>query len=65
MEHSALFSLDYSFPLNLYVFILICQSYVLLLERTNKDIIYNVFNIQQYNTDIKYILTYIRIKSFP
>ena len=29
------------YPLHLYVFVLICQYYVVLLERTNKDIIYN------------------------
>ena len=28
------------YPLHLYVFVLICQYYVVLLERTNKDIIY-------------------------
>ena len=27
------------YPLHLYVFVLICQYYVVLLERTNKDII--------------------------
>ena len=31
------------YPLHLYVFVLICQYYVVLLERTNKDIIYNTF----------------------
>ena len=30
-----------SYPLHLYVFVLICQYYVVLLELTNKDIIYN------------------------
>ena len=29
------------YPLHLYVFVLICQYYVVLLERTNKDIIYS------------------------
>ena len=34
------------YPLHLYVFVLICQYYVVLLERTNKDIIYNdVFSV--------------------
>ena len=28
------------YPLHLYVFVLICQCYVVLLERTNNDIIY-------------------------
>ena len=28
------------YPLHVYVFVLICQYYVVLLERTNKDIIY-------------------------
>ena len=31
------------YPLHLYVFILICQYYVVLLERTNKDIIYIIY----------------------
>ena len=31
------------YPLHLYVFVLICQYYVVLLERTNKDIIYILF----------------------
>ena len=32
----------FSYPLHLYVFVLICQYYyVVLLERTNKDIIYS------------------------
>ena len=30
----------FSYPLHLYVFVLICQYYVVLLERMNKDIIY-------------------------
>ena len=39
------------YPLHLYVFVLICQYYVVLLERTNKDIIYSpqiahLFNIK-------------------
>ena len=31
------------YPLHLYVFVLICQYYVVLLERTNKDIIYYIY----------------------
>ena len=29
------------YPLHLYVFVVICQYYVVLLERTDKDIIYS------------------------
>ena len=33
------------YPLHLYVFVLICQYYVVLLERTNKDIIYRPISL--------------------
>ena len=33
-------SCNFFYPLHLYVFVLICQYYVVLLERANKDIIY-------------------------
>ena len=43
------------YRLHLYVFVLICQYYVVLLERTNKDIIYIVRkNINIYKIRIKY-----------
>ena len=35
--------LCFFYPLHLYVFVLICQYYVVLLERTNKDIIYYIY----------------------
>ena len=37
-----LYPVIFFYPLHLYVFVLICQYYVVLLERTNKDIIYSI-----------------------
>ena len=38
----------FSYPMHLYIFVLICQWHVVLLERTNKDIIYIIgFQRQQ------------------
>ena len=39
------------YPLHLYVFVLICQYYVVLLERTNKYIIYIVGREQTGNRE--------------
>ena len=39
------------YPLHIYVFVLICQYYVVLHERTNKDIIYRKATLQVIHTD--------------
>ena len=48
------------YPLHLYVFVLICQYYVVLLERTNKDIIYSdedVLYDSSVLNDVNFVMT--------
>ena len=52
------------YPLYLYVFVLICQYYVVLLERTNKDIYIYIMKVR-YTYYINHLYIYIIYHLFP